>query len=906
MDKKNAYIFPFLWMRGEEEDIIRTEIGKICECGIDAVCVEARPHDDFCGPKWWHDMDIVLDEAKKRGMKVWILDDKHFPTGYANGLIAQHPERKKQYLACSAADVFGAPRQLTLNVRRMLKPAIGYWEIGNPVDMEERANNRLLALIALRFAEGDVFSGDSIDLTDTCKDGVAAFTLPEGQWRVHALYITRTDGGNPEYINMIDRISAHTQIEGVYEAHYARYADEFGRTIAGFFSDEPQFGNITEQCFDTKLGKPKMPLPWSEELADLLRGRYPQGFQKYLPLLFAKSADRQTEAQIRYDYMDCISKLYAQNFSRPIGEWCKAHGVEYIGHVVEDNGVHSRLGLGAAHWFRAMEGQDMAGIDMIGGQYYFGAPHEQRKAMTDCDGEFFHYALGKLGASAGHLDPKKKGRTMCELFGATGWDFGVRDMKYLLDHLLSRGVNRLVPHAFSMAEYPDPDCPPHFYARGHNPEFPYFAKLMKYAGRMCGRLSGGTHAASVAVLYDGELDWTGDALPMQKICRALTEHQIDYDIVCLDMLRHLPAYDGAIADGRLVINGVTFGALLVPGAEAVPEGLIDFAKEAAGFPVYFVERRPEILLRDEGGAPQDMSFMKMLPLIPLAGLADTLVENGMRKISVQPAFAQLSFYHYEADGQMYFFMNESADRAFDGTVTLPSKRPLVYDDAMADRCEAAAAEMTEEGQRVKLSLAPGESCLLRECDDASSYPVHRSFKEQREGLSEHMDLSAGWRVTCMRADGTAAACACGAAEPENEGGALRSDGTTAASAGGALRPVSDTDPAFSGIIRYEREVVLDKDAAGAVFVAEHVEDVCRMEVNGRPVGILLTPPYQFDLKDALKRGSNRLVVEVATTPARDQANYPAAPFDFSYEAVAATGMYGKVQLLYAAAAEKDR
>ena len=142
------------------------------------------------------------------------------------------------------------------------------------------------------------------------------------------------------------------------------------------------------------------------------------------------------------------------------------------------------------------------------------------------------------------------------------------------------------------------------------------------------------------------------------------------------------------------------------------------------------------------------------------------------------------------------------------------------------------------------------------------------------------------------ADGTAAACACGAAEPED--------------AGGALRPVSDTDPDFSGIIRYEREVVLDGDAPGAVFVAEHVEDVCRMEVNGRPVGILLMPPYQFDLKDALKRGSNRLVVEVATTPARDQANYPAAPFDFSYEAVAATGMYGKVQLLYAAAAEKDR
>ena len=54
-------IFPFLWMRSEDEATLRREIEKISECGIKAVCVEARPHDDFCGPGWWHDMDIVLD-----------------------------------------------------------------------------------------------------------------------------------------------------------------------------------------------------------------------------------------------------------------------------------------------------------------------------------------------------------------------------------------------------------------------------------------------------------------------------------------------------------------------------------------------------------------------------------------------------------------------------------------------------------------------------------------------------------------------------------------------------------------------------------------------------------------------------------------------------------------------------
>ena len=104
-----------------------------------------------------------------------------------------------------------------------------------------------------------------------------------------------------------------------------------------------------------------------------------------------------------------LSQNYIRkNFSEQLGNWCKAHGVEYIGHVVEDNGTHSRLGMGAAHYFRAMAGQDMAGIDVIGGQIIYGAPTQTRKQMTDIDGEFFHYALGKMGASCGQLDPRKK------------------------------------------------------------------------------------------------------------------------------------------------------------------------------------------------------------------------------------------------------------------------------------------------------------------------------------------------------------------------------------------------------------------------------------------------------------------------------------------------------------------
>ena len=152
------HMFPFLWMRGEDDSILKTEIEKIHECGIKAICVEARPHDEFCKEGWWHDMDIVIAEAKKYKMQIWILDDKHFPTGYANGLIAEkYPERKKTYITTTVADVFGSGGYQTLDVSRMLRPTIGYWEIGNPVDMEERANNKILAVVAIRCAEGYLF-----------------------------------------------------------------------------------------------------------------------------------------------------------------------------------------------------------------------------------------------------------------------------------------------------------------------------------------------------------------------------------------------------------------------------------------------------------------------------------------------------------------------------------------------------------------------------------------------------------------------------------------------------------------------------------------------------------------------------------------------------------------------------
>lgn len=102
------YIFPFFWQHGEDEATLRKYMQVIDESNIKEVCVENRPHPDFCGPKWWEDMDVIFDEAKKRNMRVWILDDSHFSTGYANGAMNNQPLSKhRQSICCRTYECTG-------------------------------------------------------------------------------------------------------------------------------------------------------------------------------------------------------------------------------------------------------------------------------------------------------------------------------------------------------------------------------------------------------------------------------------------------------------------------------------------------------------------------------------------------------------------------------------------------------------------------------------------------------------------------------------------------------------------------------------------------------------------------------------------------------------------------------
>lgn len=89
---------------------------------------------------------------------------------------------------------------------------------------------------------------------------------------------------------------------------------------------------------------------------------------------------------------------------------------------------------------------------------------------------------------------------MCEIFGnygcrrASGWRSTWPDHFGARHQLLC--APRLYRHPF-----PDPDCPPHFYAQGHNPQYRHFGKLLQAMNRVATVTSSGPHRVEAAVLY---------------------------------------------------------------------------------------------------------------------------------------------------------------------------------------------------------------------------------------------------------------------------------------------------------------------------------------------------------------------------------------------------------------------
>ena len=807
MKTNDNYLMPFMWIRDGEHERLVSHIDDIQSMGQNALCVESRPHANFCKDEWWNDMTLILSECQKRNMDVWLLDDKYFPTGYVNGAIREkYPELHGRTMIERCLDVVGPLKDT-------------YFQI-----MYQHPSDRLIGVYAYpREEKGNRVTGKPICLTDKVHGNRVYADIPEGIWRI-CYFIHTEQFIDEDYINVVDEKACELLIKEVYEPHYARFKEYFGNTFKGFFSDEPSFHNNYYEkklskgnVYDRRIGDLGLALLYSKELLEVMEkdlGEDP------VPYFYGLWYDLDGESErIRHCYMNAATKLYKKNFSQKLGDWCRAHGVAYIGHVIEDNGCHARMTYGAGHYFRAISGQSMGGIDIVLHQVEPGfADHSQ---IISCgklgNTEFFHYGLGKLASSISHIYPHMKNRAMCEVFGAYGWAENTPLMKWLCDFLFVRGINHFVPHAFSLRSY-DQDSPPHFNAKGY-PQKDGYRMLAEYMQRMSEKLSTGTHICDAAILYHAELEWWNyDCMACETPGKQLYDNLMDYDFADLDTLR-----TAKVADGKLLLNKETYPCLIVPEANAYPPEVKDILNRLSddGLDILAINR-----------CPDDVHAR----VVTLENLAADMKSRGYKHIQATYAGGLTRFYHLEQpQGQLYMFFNESVTETSELTMDTCQNVVSAY-----DLLNQTYYTLPEIDGKISLSLEPYQSIILF-VGESQGFPLSENFEVEKQANNFAWDISLYDTV----------------AEK------VIKEYTNVTELFNLNR--YDVCPNFTGKATYSTKFDL-KESPKKVLLRVYAEgQTVELSVNGNPAELQICNPFIFDITDYVREGENSLSIGLCNT-----------------------------------------
>lgn len=851
--KLGSYILPFLWYANENQEKVGREIDAMKAAGINEFLFENRGGDWFCTEPWFVVFAFVLEKAKNLGMRVWLLDDSHVNTGSANDSLHK-PENAKyrpQNLRIEAVDVVGP-----LCAGALITP-------------KHTEKEKIISVSAfLRDENTGHCTGEPIDLTGCITDDLCLIDLPKGIWRVY--FVMTADpsqvGLFANYITMLSRESCQHLINEVHEKIYTRFAPYFGNTFAGFFSDEPAFGNCDGQygydSCDHRMGQLRRLYPWWDDMLERLATRAgisPEMTMCLLPALWDEVDN--VSPGLRIAYMDVITGLWRDNFSKQIGQWCEDHGVLYIGHNIEDHGAHMHTGWGCGHYFRSMAGQHMAGLDIVLNQMVPGITsitHASNSSAEQFDSVFYQYTLAKLGASLAHITPHMRNRVVCEVFGAYGWTAGLPTMRSILNHFLANGTNYFIPHAYSMnlpadcisvdsgeSNAPPGYCltrmPPTFYMGGSNPQYKLFGKLMLYVQRICHILSDGVHKADLAVYYNAEPDWANCAhRSLDDVTMALTRSGFDFDILPADTLYN----DSIVRNGRLCINEESYGALVLPMAEMLPKTLLVRLGELAsrGLEIIFTDKLPE------GCENKDENISSLLTLfksVPLRELPSAVEAACGRRLRIRPWIPSLRFYGLEKpDGtELYLFNNEGRE-TIDTFIIPPCSGDCVIYDAWNNI--VYRAEVSQKGIRLRLEAQQ----LLAVVFGGDNHEVLSTFVYERPPM----------RTLALRYD-----IFVRDAGDHGDFRLLRADSEA------VNLTIAEKMTRYCGEFRYDTDFECD-DPQATLLEIPHAGDCAELWVNNVYCGAALGPVCRFNIKGKLKKGQNRLSVLTADNPAYSDRN----------------------------------
>ena len=434
---------PFwFWNFYLDDEVIKFQIKQMKEAGLTGFFIHARHglNVPYLGESWMKKCLIAVTEAEKLGMQAWIYDEDNWPSGTTGGrVIRENPEYLASFITAKDVNLSG--------------PKEAIFEI-------EPEDGLFLLLALKRAGEQKItgFPGEAINLKPYLTGKQLRWSAPAGDWKIviitKKVYRNLIWGGEEKnvrhgYLDVLNEKAVQRFIETTHQKYVKKFKEYIPETIPGFFVDEPSMNYSNTNDYNWNHARLKA-VPFTPGLADKFLQGTGYDLLTVLPGLFY-DIGKET-AKIRCAYYQTVTTLYGENFFKQIYDYCRAHNLLSVGHVIAEGELFMQV-RNQGDYFQVTRHMSYAGCDQLADQTWpVGLFHTNNLAAP------------KFASSASHLLDKP--RVMSEAYGlAAGWSLTLKTLKKLTDWQIALGVNFFVPHALyhSIFGFRKWECQPSHY-----------------------------------------------------------------------------------------------------------------------------------------------------------------------------------------------------------------------------------------------------------------------------------------------------------------------------------------------------------------------------------------------------------------------------------------------------------
>jgi hypothetical protein len=439
------------------------------------------------------------------GMKVWIYDENSYPSGFAGGHVPdQMPEsvNQGQGLRMTRFDILP---DTAGKYYLCLKEDNGtFSDITSSLEQEKGKSGKYLLFSKTYNGKSDWYGGFS-------------------------------------YVDLLYPGVTQKFIEVTMTGYEKSVGAEFGKTVPGTFTDEPQINSPGG-------------IRWTPDLFEVFQAKWHYDLRTQLPSLYEEVGDWK---KVRHNYTQTLLQLFIDRWAKPWYAYTEEKGLKFTGHYWEHEWPNMRPGgdnMAMYAWFQ------MPGIDMLFNQWNDSLPRAQFGNVR---------SVKELASAANQTGRQRK---LSETYGGAGWELTFAEMKRLGDWEYALGVNLMNQHLshITLAGARKYDYPLTF--TYHEPWWNDYRYINDHYVKLSMALSAGKQDYDILVLEPTTSAWLYDSYvkrnpkyadigqAFQTFITTLEKNQVEYDLGSENMIKDM----GNVKDGKFIIGQGDYSIVVIP------------------------------------------------------------------------------------------------------------------------------------------------------------------------------------------------------------------------------------------------------------------------------------------------------------------------------------------------------